>query len=146
MLCTWQLANKMAYVNGGGSGYTVLCCDCSVACPLVLSSLKTENPFPIAIHQTSDFKLQTMPETRQAALAKRNLKTERMKDLIGIGIMGHWTQQSFKHDKIKTTKLNSRGHLTSLITVYDSLTRLSPLILLGHHNFKCSNLKSQDSR
>lgn len=116
-----------------------------VHCPL-LSSLKTENLLPIAIHQTSDFKLQTMPETRQAALAKRNLKTERMKDLIGIGIMGHWTQQSFKHDKIKTTKLNSRGHLTSLITVYDSLTRLSPLILLGHHNFKCSNLKSQDSR
>ena len=119
-----------------------------VHCPL-LSSLKTENLLPIAIHQTSDFKLQTMPETRQAALAKRNLKTERMKDLIGIGIMGHWshwTQQSFKHDKIKTTKLNSRGHLTSLITVYDSLTRLSPLILLGHHNFKCSNLKSQASR
>ena len=113
-----------------------------VHCPL-LSSLKTENLLPIAIHQTSDFKLQTMPETRQAALAKRNLKSERMKDLIGIGIMGHWSHwtKKFQTRQNQNNKVEFEG--TSDITDH-CLCLADSIVSIDTSQFQM--LKSQDSR
>ena len=99
MSCIWQLANKMAYVNGCSSGYTVLCCDCSVACPLS-TPFQFENWKPIANCHPSNFRLQTSNHAWNptGCIGKAQLedwKNERP----------HW---NWNHGSLDTTKFQTR--------------------------------------